>query len=91
MELGNIFRTQFRTYGNPTRLKSDKDLLWVRSHGVKTQSMTIAYYFAQPLDSIEVNEDEFKWFSIDTLPELGFDHSKIIKDAHEDLKQKIMV
>ena len=88
----NVFnRTQFKTYGNPTRLKSDKDQLWVRSHGVKTQSMTIAYYFAQPMDCIIANEKEFEWFSIEALPELGFDHSKIIRDAHEDLQQKIMV
>lgn len=84
-------RTQFKTYGNPTRLKTDKDLLWVRSHGVKTQSMTIAYYFAQPMECIKANEDEFKWFPVQALPELGFDHSEIIKDAHEDLQQKIMV
>ncbi|KAA5821937.1 NUDIX hydrolase [Algibacter amylolyticus] len=88
----NVFnRTQFRTYGNPSRIKSDKDLLWVRSHGVKTQSMTIAYYFTQPKDCITVNEKHFKWFPIKGLPELGFDHSKIIKDAHEDLMKKIMV
>ena len=84
-------RIQFHTYGNPFRLKSDKDLLWVRSHGVKRQSMTIAYYFTQPKDSIDVNDDEFRWFSLKSLPELGFDHQKIINDAHEDLKQKIMV
>ncbi|MDN3666599.1 NUDIX hydrolase [Algibacter miyuki] len=84
-------RTQFRTYGNPSRIKSDKDLLWVRSHGVKNQSMTIAYYFTQPIDCIDVDENEFKWFSVNALPELGFDHYEIIRDAHEDLKLKIMV
>jgi len=84
-------KTQFRTYGNPTRLKSDKDLLWVRSHGVKAQSMTIAYFFSQPMANIEVDEQEFKWFSVNDLPELGFDHSKIVRNAHEELKQKIMI
>ena len=84
-------RTQFRTYGNPTRLKSDKDLLWVRSHGVKAQSMTIAYYFAQPMESISAHDKDFQWFSLNALPELGFDHNKIVKEAHEDLKQKIMI
>ena len=88
----NVYnRRQFRTYGNPSRIKSDKDLLWVRSHGVKTQSMTIAYYFIQPKSDVKVEGNEFQWFSLNNLPELGFDHSKIIKDAHEDLKQKIMV
>jgi ADP-ribose pyrophosphatase YjhB (NUDIX family) len=84
-------RTQFRTYGNPTRLKSDKDLLWVRSHGVKAQSMTIAYFFTQPMDCVNANKEEFQWFPVKDLPELGFDHRKIIMDAHEDLKQKIMI
>lgn len=84
-------RIQFRTYGNPSRIKSDKDLLWVKSRGVKTQSLTVAYYFIQPKASIKANKKEFKWFSIKTLPDMGFDHRKIVKDAHEDLKQKIMV
>ncbi|MEP5340406.1 MAG: NUDIX hydrolase [Algibacter sp.] len=84
-------RTQFRTYGNPSRLKSDEDLLWAKSHGVKTQFMTIAYYFTQPKEHIKADKKEYKWFSLKSLPELGFDHDQIIKDAHEDLKQKIMV
>ena len=32
---------------------------------------------------------EAKWFSINELPPLAFDHAQIIKDAHESLKQRI--
>ena len=32
---------------------------------------------------------EARWFSINDLPALAFDHEQIIKDAHESLKQRI--
>ena len=89
--LSEFNRIQFRTYGNSSSLKTDKDLLWVKSHGLKVQSMTIAYYFVQPKKSATLTTDQFKWFSIKSLPDLGFDHYDIINDAHEDLKKKIMV
>lgn len=86
-----VKRTQFHTYGNPFRLKSEKDLLWIKSHGVKRQTMTIAYYYTQPKNSIKLENSDFEWFPLKSLPEMGFDHKKIVNDAHEDLKQKIMV
>ncbi|MBT2162682.1 NUDIX hydrolase [Zobellia barbeyronii] len=89
--LSEFNRIQFRTYGNSSSLKTDKDLLWVKSHGLKVQSMTIAYYFVQPKKSATLTTDQFKWFSIKSLPDLGFDHYDIINDAHEDVKKKIMV
>ncbi|MDO6818419.1 NrtR DNA-binding winged helix domain-containing protein [Zobellia sp. 1_MG-2023] len=89
--LNEFNRIQFHTYGITSRIKTDKDLLWTKSQGLKTQSMTIAYYFVQPKKNIKLSNDEFKWFPLKALPELGFDHKKIIEDAQEDLKQKIMV
>lgn len=86
----NADKIQFKTYGNPNRIKSEKDLLWVRSRGVKTQTMTIAYYYALPLEKVSLKHDGFKWFLYQSLPELGFDHQKIVVDAYEDLKRKIM-
>ncbi len=89
--LNNVDKIQFKTYGNPNRMKSEKDILWVRSRGVKTQTMTTAYYYALPLTKVNLKHDGFKWFLYRSLPELGFDHHKIIVDAFEDLKRKIMV
>ncbi|CAM4295060.1 NUDIX hydrolase [Zobellia roscoffensis] len=89
--LNEFNRVQFHTYGNTSRIKTDKDLLWTKSKGLKAQSMTIAYYFVQPKKNIQLTDDDFKWFPVKALPELGFDHKKIIDDAQEDLKQKIMV
>ncbi|WP_372753525.1 NUDIX hydrolase [Mariniflexile sp.] len=89
----NVFnKIQFHTYGNPSRIKSEKDLLWIRIHGVKRQTMTIAYYYLQPKESIKLQKNsDFKWFPLRALPEMGFDHKRIINDAHEDLKRKIMI
>lgn len=83
-------KIQFRTYGNPGRIKSEKDLLWIRSRGVQAQTMTIAYYYALPLEKVSLKHEGFRWFHYQSLPELGFDHQLIIQDAYEDLKKKIM-
>lgn len=83
-------RIQFKTYGNPTRIKSEKDLLWVKNQGGKTQTMTVAYYFVLPLSRVTLKKEGYKWFSLKSLPDLGFDHSGIINDAYNDLKMKIM-
>ncbi|MBA6316039.1 NUDIX hydrolase [Cellulophaga baltica] len=88
--VSNADKIQFRTYGNPSRIKSEKDLLWIRSRGVQAQTMAIGYYYALPLDVVSLKHDGFKWFKYQSLPELGFDHQKIVADAYEDLKKKIM-
>jgi ADP-ribose pyrophosphatase YjhB (NUDIX family) len=89
--LTGVDKMQFKTYGNPNRIKSEKDILWVRSRGVKTQTMTTAYYYALPLLKVNLKHSGFKWFLYESLPELGFDHHRIIVDAFEDLKRRIMV
>ena len=64
---------QIKAYGNP-----DRD---PRSH-----TISVAYY--GEIDSLAVataKDDAIsvKWFSIDELPALAFDHSEIIRDALE--------
>lgn len=88
-QFGN--KKQFRTYGSHKRVQTDKDLLWTRSKGGETRNLTVIYYLTLPLENIilEKNSD-FKWFAINTLPEIGFDHQNIINDAYDDLKTKIM-
>jgi len=84
-------KKQFRTYGNQKRVQSDKDLLWVRSQGGESRTITVVYYLTVPKENILIDEDSnFKWFPVKSLPEVGFDHQLIINDAYEDLKSKIM-
>ncbi|MBC5837713.1 NUDIX hydrolase [Flavobacterium muglaense] len=84
-------KKQFRTYGSHKRVKTDKDLLWVRSKGSESRTITVVYYLTLPIENISIAADsDFKWFPIKSLPEVGFDHQAIINDSYEDLKTKIM-
>jgi ADP-ribose pyrophosphatase YjhB (NUDIX family) len=83
-------KKQFRTYGSHKRVKTDKDLLWVRSQGAEARTITVVYYLTLPQENITLAEDsDLSWFPIESLPEVGFDHQLIIHDAFEDLKTKI--
>lgn len=85
----HLNKSQFRTYGNANRINSDKDLLWIRSRGAKNRTITVAYYLILPSNKKLKQTEGLKWFKIQTLPELGFDHHKIINDAYQDIKSKI--
>ncbi|MGQ8336233.1 NUDIX hydrolase [Sunxiuqinia sp. A32] len=89
--LDNVYSQQFRTFGNPDRIKNEKDLLWVKSRGGSTRTMSVAYYFLLPTELVSLKDDNLKWFSVNELPQLGFDHKEIIMKAYEDLQQKVMI
>lgn len=88
--LENAYMEQFRTFGNPERIKNDKDLLWVKSRGTDPRTMSIAYYFILPSSQIILKDKNTQWFSLNDLPNLGFDHKEIILRAYSNLKYKVM-
>lgn len=88
--LNEFYKKQFRTFGNPERIKNDKDLLWLKSHGLNQRVMSVAYYFLLPTARVKLQDENTKWYSIRNLPQLGFDHKEIIERAYNDLKQKVM-
>jgi len=88
--LEEVYLKQFRTFGNPERIKNNKDLLWVKSRGTDPRTLSVAYYFLLPSSQIELKDKQTQWFSINKLPQLGFDHKEIITQAYSDLKQKVM-
>ena len=88
--LNEVYKKQFRAFGNPARIKNEKDLLWLKSIGVNPQVMSVAYYFLLPTSRVHQLDENTKWFPIKHLPQLGFDHEEIITRAHGDLKQKVM-
>lgn len=62
--------TQFRTYGDPGRDPRDR-------------CITIVFFcLVNAFSSIRAEDDakDIKWFNLNELPELAFDHNKIIKD-----------
>jgi len=90
--LTNQYKKQFKAFGNPDRLTSEKDLIWIKNEEFNTRTFTIAYYFLLKTDDVDLNKNEHqaKWFPVNDLPELGFDHQKIITEAYEDLKTKCL-
>lgn len=88
--LEEVYKKQFRTFGNPERVKNDKDLLWLKSKGINPRVISVAYYFLLPKEKVILNDENTKWFPIKKLPLLGFDHKEIIASAKNDLQQSVM-
>ena len=75
-----IFLEQLYTFGNP-----DRD---PREHVV-----SVAYYALVRLSDHRIkaatDARNAAWFALDDLPQLAFDHAKILKMAHDRLRNKI--
>lgn len=91
--LENIFLKQFHTFGDTDRLLKEKDQLWIKTKFpmVLNHVITVAYYSL--VDSAKIKPDhqhqDTKWFPVNELPALGFDHEKIIMMALEYLRDEI--
>ena len=76
----DVFIEQLFTFGHPKRDPRDRVI-------------TVAYYALVNLEDhpVKAADDakEVKWFDIKTLPELAFDHQKILKVAIERLRAKV--
>ena len=75
----NIFLRQLGAYGKPTR-------------DPRGRVIAIAFLALIRADqNLKATDDaaEAKWFTVNKLPELAFDHSKIILDATKELRYEI--
>ena len=90
--LTNLYKQQFKAFGDPDRLKGEKDLIWINNEKFNQRTITIAYYFLLKIEEVDIKNNPYqaKWFSVKDLPSLGFDHEQIIKEALEDLKTKCL-
>ena len=90
--LTNQYKKQFKAFGNPDRLTNPKDLIWIENEEFNLRTVTIAYYFLLKTEDVDLKDNKFdaKWFPINALPGIGFDHEKIILEAYEDLKVKCL-
>lgn len=90
--LDNLYKKQFKVFGDPNRLMNEKDIIWAESEHFNQRTITIAYYFLLPTDVVQIENNKYKpqWFPVNELPELGFDHRKIIMEAYADLKEKVL-
>ncbi|MGJ8591014.1 MAG: NrtR DNA-binding winged helix domain-containing protein [Aquaticitalea sp.] len=90
--LTNQYKKQFKAFGDPDRLINEKDLAWIENQEFNLRTTTIAYYFLLKTVDVDLKSNTYKplWFPVSNLPELGFDHEKIILEAYEDLKVKCL-
>ena len=93
--LQHIFLEQFGAFGDPDRIGKEQDIDWLKSVRAEPDArvITVAYYSLIRSDSYEIAASSFAkrayWQSIKTLPELAFDHNKIVNRALDNLKFKI--
>ncbi len=78
--VSNIYLEQLYTFGDPKR----DPRAWV---------ITVAYFALISSDRLDIRADtdaeDVAWFSMYDLPELAFDHEKILKYALERLRNKL--
>lgn len=75
-----VYLEQLHTFGQP-----DRD--------PRERVITVAYLAIIPADELEMkagsDAEDVRWFKIKELPDLAFDHKRIIKMAHERLTAKV--
>jgi hypothetical protein len=91
--LDNIYLEQFYAFGRTDRVESTKDKLWLQHQheGFSERIVTIGYFslIDNTTVTLSLKERNVKWFPINELPELGFDHQEILIKALEKLRGKL--
>lgn len=93
--LDNIFLEQFYAFGDPNRVKDEADIQWLNSvrSDPKARVITVAYYSLVKLDNYKPHPSSFassaNWLPLASVPELAFDHNKILEKALSTLKLKL--
>jgi 8-oxo-dGTP diphosphatase len=88
--LDSIFLKQFGVFGLPDRLSPAQDLAWLRkTSGMKIDRVvTIAYYSLMKISESNITPQTI-WIPVDELPDLIFDHNRIIHKALQALRREI--
>ena len=76
--LENAYIEQFNTYSDPGR-------------DPRERVITIAHYALVRIQEVKGGDDAAKaqWFPIDQIPQLAFEHDKILRDAMRKLRERI--
>lgn len=97
-ELTNLEKTfleQFYSFGDPNRISREKDVEWLKAIRAEPDArvITVAYYSLVRSDSYEIAASSFSkrayWQPIRDIPELAFDHNRVIERALENLKFRV--
>ena len=93
--IGNLFLQQFKTFGDPNRARINEfdEELWYKATGLRItktnwlidQTISVGFYsitdFSKSTPKPDLMSDECKWFDIDRVPKLEFDHKEMIQEA----------
>lgn len=93
--LNDIYLKQFHAFGDPSRLDNEKDQYWLANlrENPTARVVTVGYYSLVKMDEYEPTASSFaqkaNWVSIDEVPELAFDHNKILNTALENIRKEV--
>lgn len=81
---------QFKAYGSPDRTKNPKDTLWLENAIQQKvgRIVTISYLCLMRIKSRTPRtflDNAVRWYPVNEVPPLAFDHNKIIQDTLQEL------
>jgi 8-oxo-dGTP diphosphatase len=94
-KLDNLYLKQFKTFGNPTRVKEEKDKEWLENFRSKPNERVITIGYASIVRMEDYNPQasyfahDVCWTDIENIPEMAFDHNLIVNDAIQFLRTEI--
>jgi ADP-ribose pyrophosphatase YjhB (NUDIX family) len=101
--LSEIFLQQFHSFGNPQRSSRSKrdiahlsevtGLLLPPDHWLLKRTVSIGYYAVTEYSNVNPKPDYFsdecRWWDVDEVPRLVFDHNEIISEALKALRMHL--
>jgi ADP-ribose pyrophosphatase YjhB (NUDIX family) len=94
--IGGLFLKQFKTFGDPDRNKSfgilDEEKLYElarvkieKGSWLTKEAVSVGFYsiteFINTKPQADLFSSECRWFPVDKLPKLGFDHEEMVREA----------
>lgn len=94
--LKNIYLSQFKSFGNPSRSNNPRDILWLeRTTQLKIgRIVTIAYVAFIKIDRkivFNAKDSSASWYDVNEISSqsLAFDHNLIIKEGLDYVRRKL--
>ncbi|NQX91029.1 MAG: NUDIX hydrolase [Flavobacteriales bacterium] len=93
--LDGIYLKQFKTFGNPQRVKGLKDQDWLRTFRANPDRrvITVAYYSLVKMEDYSPHASSFAkkaiWCDVNDIPALAFDHNSIAAEGLNKLREEL--
>ncbi len=94
-KLEGIYLRQFEAFGDPSRVKEEKDQDWLKAFREDPDAhvITVAYFSLVRMDLVNPEASSFAsntlWVEMHNIPDLAFDHNRIIDKALRRLRQNV--